>query len=407
MMHFWSLQSLIKQGLSEAMSNSSDVLVVGAGLAGLSAAIKLQEAGRNVWVIESSDRPGGRVTSDIIDGFICDRGFQLINSKYPALQALNVIQEIDFIKAPRVIEVALGNQRRALGDPRVAPWTALDKATGTIPEKLSLLRFLAASPKDNQSVEDVLSSSGSVYVRALRPFLQGVFLTDPKNVDARYGQSIVKSFVTGSPGIPRKGVAELSKALATRVDSISYGVQADSIEGKVVRTSVGDFKATTIIVATDATTATQLLGLNEVARMAGCITWYHAVATNPSGSGRLVVDGQNRGPIINSIVISDISSDYAPVGQHLVSTTTDLGATESDVRRHLAIMWGISTHDWQLIAKYEIPAALPIQSIGRALTQPVKVSEGLYVVGDHRAVPSQQGALFSGNLAAELILNQG
>jgi hypothetical protein len=407
MMHFWSLQSLIKQGLSEAMSNSSDVLVVGAGLAGLSAAIKLQEAGRNVWVIESSDRPGGRVTSDIIDGFICDRGFQLINSKYPALQALNVIQEIDFIKAPRVIEVALGNQRRALGDPRVAPWTALDKATGTIPEKLSLLRFLAASPKENQSVEDVLSSSGSVYVRALRPFLQGVFLTDPKNVDARYGQSIVKSFVTGSPGIPRKGVAELSKALAARVDSISYGVQADSIEGKVVRTSAGDFKATTIIVATDATTATQLLGLNEVARMAGCITWYHAVATNPSGSGRLVVDGQNRGPIINSIVISDISSDYAPVGQHLVSTTTDLGATESDVRRHLAIMWGISTHDWQLIAKYEIPAALPIQSIGRALTQPVKVSEGLYVVGDHRAVPSQQGALFSGNLAAELILNQG
>jgi thioredoxin reductase len=407
MMHFWSLQSLIKQGLSEAMSNSSDVLVVGAGLAGLSAAIKLQEAGRNVWVIESSDRPGGRVTSDIIDGFICDRGFQLINSKYPALQALNVIQEIDFIKAPRVIEVALGNQRRALGDPRVAPWTALDKATGTIPEKLSLLRFLAASPKENQSVEDVLNSSGSVYVRALRPFLQGVFLTDPKNVDARYGQSIVKSFVTGSPGIPRKGVAELSKALAARVDSITYGVQADSIEGKVVRTSAGDFKATTIIVATDATTATQLLGLNEVARMAGCITWYHAVATNPSGSGRLVVDGQNRGPIINSIVISDISSDYAPVGQHLVSTTTDLGATESDVRRHLAIMWGISTHDWQLIAKYEIPAALPIQSIGRALTQPVKVSEGLYVVGDHRAVPSQQGALFTGNLAAELILNQG
>ncbi len=406
MMHFWSLQSLIKQGFSEAMSNSSDVLVIGAGLAGLSAAIKLQEAGRDVRIIESSDRPGGRVTSDIIDGFICDRGFQLINSKYPALQALNVIQEIDFIKAPRVIEVALGNQRRALGDPRVAPWTALDKATGSIPEKLSLLRFLAASPKENQSVEDVLNSSGSVYVRALRPFLQGVFLTDPKNVDARYGQSIVKSFVTGSPGIPRKGVAELSKALAARVDSITYGVQADSIEGNVVRTSAGDFKAATIIVATDATTATQLLGLNEVPRMAGCITWYHAVATNPSGSGRLIVDGQNRGPIINSLVISDISTDYAPVGQHLVSTTTDLGATESDVRRHLAIVWGISTHDWQLIAKYEIPAALPIQSIGRALTQQVKVSEGLYVVGDHRAVPSQQGALFSGNLAAELILNQ-
>jgi len=388
------------------MSNSSDVLIIGAGLAGMSAAISLQEAGRDVQIIESSDRPGGRVTSDIIDGFICDRGFQLINSKYPALQSLDVIKEIDFIRAPRVIEVSLGNDRRALGDPRVAPWTALDKATGTIPEKLSLLRFLASTPKENQSVEDVLRSSGSVYARALRPFLQGVFLTDPKNVDARYGQSIIKSFVTGSIGVPRKGVAELSKALATRVRSITYGVQVDSLEEKVVKTSAGDFNATTVIVATDATTATQLLGLAEVPRMAGCITWYHAVTNNPSGNGRLVVDGQNRGPIINSIVMSDISSSYAPLGQHLVSTTTDLGATESDVRRHLAVMWGMSTHDWQLIAKYEIPAALPIQNVGRSLTQTVKVSENVFVVGDHRAVPSQQGALFSGRLAAELILNK-
>ena len=388
------------------MSNSCDVLIIGAGLAGISAAISLQEAGRDVRIVESSDRPGGRVTSDVIDGFICDRGFQLINANYPALQALDVIKEIDFVRAPRVIEVALGNDRRALGDPRVAPWTALDKATGTIPEKLSLLRFLVSTPKENQSVEDVLKGSGSVYVRALRPFLQGVFLTDPKNVDARYGQSIIKSFVTGSIGVPRKGVAELSKALAARVRSITYGVQADSLEGKVVKTSAGDFNAATVIVATDATTATQLLGLPEVPRMAGSITWYHAVFNNPSGSGRLIVDGQNRGPIINSIVISDVSSSYAPLGQHLVSTTTDLGATESDVRRHLSVMWGMSTHDWQLIAKYEIPAALPIQNVGRGLTQTVKVSENLFVVGDHRAVPSQQGALFSGRLAAELILNQ-
>ena len=388
------------------MPNSSDVLIIGAGLAGLSAAITLQEAGRDVRVIDSSDRPGGRVTSDIIDGFICDRGFQLINSQYPALQALDVIKEIDFIPVPRVIEVALGSDRRALGDPRVAPWTALDKATGTIPEKLSLLRFLATNPKENQSVEDVLKPSGSVYTRVLRPFLQGVFLTDPKNVDARYGQSIVKSFISGSPGIPRKGVAELSKALAARVSSITYGVQANSLEGGFTKTSAGDFKAATVIVATDATTATQLLGLSEVPRMAGCITWYHAVSYNPSGNGRLIVDGQNRGPVINSIVMSDISSSYAPGGQHLVSTTTDLGATESDVRRHLAIVWGISTHDWQLIAKYEIPAALPIQNVGRSLTQTVKVSENIFVVGDHRAVPSQQGALFSGRLAAGLILNQ-
>ncbi|MBU3734772.1 MAG: FAD-dependent oxidoreductase [Candidatus Planktophila sp.] len=388
------------------MPSNVEVLVVGAGLAGINAAISLQNAGIDVVVLEASDRPGGRVTSDVINGFTCDRGFQLINSRYPALQELDVIDEIDFLPAPRVIEVGLGNDRRVLGDPRVAPWTALDRATGTIPEKLALVRFLLSRPKKDHSVEDVLKPLGSTYERVLRPFLQGVFLTDPRYVDARYGQSIIKSFVSGSPGIPSQGVAALSNALASRVHKIFYNTQVDNIDGNKVYGSGGDWLAESVVIATDATTATQLLGLNEVPRMAGCITWYHSTDTNPSGSGRLLVDGQNRGPIINSIVISDVSRSYAPADQNLVSTTTDLSATESDVRRHLSILWGVSTHDWQLIAKYEIPAALPIQSVGRELTQSIKVGENLFVVGDHRTVPSQQGALFSGRLAAELILNE-
>ncbi len=103
--------------------------------------------------------------------------------------------------------------------------------------------------------------------------------------------------------------------------------------------------------------------------------------------------------------MSDISSSYAPFGQHLISTTTDLNVTESDVRRHLAILWGTSTHEWQFIAKYEIPAALPIHNVGRELSQTMRISDHHFVAGDHRTVPSQQGALFSGRLAAQLILD--
>ena len=386
-------------------SRSADVLIVGAGLAGLSAAITLQAAGVDVTVIESSDRAGGRVASDVIDGFICDRGFQLINAKYPALQQLDVIKELDFMPAPRVIEVCLGEKRHPIGDPRQAPWTALNKSTGSITEKFALLRFIAGKPKVGQSVAEALGNTGSCYDRVLRPFLQGVFLTDPENVDAVYGHSIIKSFVNGQPGLPSAGVGELPKALAKRVESIIYNTQVESIDQSAVHTNDGTFTAEKILIATDATTATQLLGLTEVPRMAGCITWYHAVSQNPSGNGSLVVDGQRRGPIINTVVMSDISANYAPSGQHLVSTTTELNVTESDVRRHLATMWGTSTHGWQFIAKYEIPAALPIQTVGRALSQAMKISDHHFVAGDHRSVPSQQGALFSGRLAAELILN--
>jgi phytoene dehydrogenase-like protein len=387
------------------VGSNSEVLIVGAGLAGLNAAIQLEAAGADVKIIEGSDRAGGRVASDVIDGFICDRGFQLINSQYPALKELDVIKEIDFIAAPRVIEVAIGDRRHPIGDPRQAPLTALNPATGTIVEKLALLKFTTSTPQSGHSIGQALRVTGSVYERVLRPFLHGVFLTDPDNLDAIYGHSIIKSFVNGQPGVPRKGVGQLASALSTRISSIQYNTRVDRIEGTEVHTSNGTYSAKKILIATDATTATQLLGLSEVPRMAGCITWYHAATENPSGKGRLVVDAEKRGPIINTVVISDVSKDYAPNGQHLVSTTTDLSATESDVRRHLSVLWQTSTHDWQFIAKYEIPAALPIQSVGRALSQSVKISDYLFVAGDHRTVPSQQGALFSGRLAAQLILD--
>ena len=386
-------------------SRSTEVLIIGAGFAGLSAAITLESAGVDVTVIEASDRAGGRIASDVINGFICDRGFQLINAKYPALQELEVIKEIDFIPAPRVIEVAFGDRRHRIGDPRQVPWTALNKATGTIPEKLALLRFIVGKAKAGESIGEALRNTGTCYDRVLRPFLQGVFLTDPDNVDATYGHSIIKSFVNGKPGVPRNGVGELPKALAKRVSNIVYNTRVDRIDLTSVHTNNGTYTADKIVVATDATTATQLLGLTEVPRMAGCITWYHAVSQNPSGNGSLVVDGQRRGPIINTVVMSDISANYAPSGQHLVSTTTELNVTESDVRRHLAVVWGTGTHDWQFIAKYEIPAALPIHSVGRALSQSMKINEHHFVAGDHRTVPSQQGALFSGRLVAQLLLN--
>jgi glycine/D-amino acid oxidase-like deaminating enzyme len=389
------------------MSSKSDVLIVGAGLAGLNAAIQLQDAGRSVTVIEASDRAGGRVASDHIDGYICDRGFQLINSKYPALIALDVIDEIDFIPAPRVIEVSLGTERIALGDPRSAPFSALHRGTGSMSEKVNFARFIFSKIKVEQSLGQALRSAGcgTTYARVLRPFLQGVFLTDPDKVDAHYGQIVIRSFVTGSPGIPKYGVGQLPQALASRVTELELNVRAERIVGNTVQTSAGVFEARDILIATDATTATQLLELGEVSRMQGCVTWYHASDNNPSGTGRLLIDGQNRGSVMNSLVISDISSSYAPTGMNLISSTTELGTTDSEVRRHLSTMWGIETRDWQLIAKYEIPSALPLHHVGKGLTQPTKISDHLYVAGDHRTVPSQQGALFSGSLAAQLILN--
>jgi len=387
------------------MAKNADVVVIGAGLAGLSATLELQSQGVDVVLLEASDRTGGRVASDYIDGFICDRGFQLINSRYPSLIELDVLDEIDFVLAPRVIEVSLGTSRHIAGDPRKAPLSTLDKATGTIPEKFALLRFLLPSAPRAQTIGGALSRFGTLYEHVLRPFLTGVFLCDPELVDFDYGVLIIKSFVNGAPGVPRSGVGRLPEALAKRVQNLELHTRVERIIGQQIETTSGVMNAKKIVVATDPTTAAQLLDFSAAVSMAGCITWYHATASNPSGTGRLIIDGQNRGPIINSVVMSDISIDYSDSSMSLVSSTSGLGVTESDARRHLSLIWGCDTREWQLVSKYEIASALPIHLPGKAFSQPMKISENIFVAGDHRSVPSQQGALFSGKLVAQLVLN--
>ena len=385
---------------------SKPVVVIGAGLAGMNAAIQLQNAGREVVVLEAADRAGGRVQSDLIDGFTCDRGFQLINAKYPELAALNILSELDFRFADRALNIAIEDRSHRLGDPRQYPFSAFDSATGSIFEKFALIRALARKPKPELSIEEYLVASGlgRTFERVLQPFLRGVYLTDLTKIEAPAGLEIIKTFVSGKPGLPSRGVGALSVVMARRVSDLRLGVTVNSIKSGVVTTSVGEIPASEIIVATDSTTAAQLLELGSVPKLAGCTTWYHSTPTAPVTHGQLIVDGQNRGAVINTLVISNFIAEYAPARKNLISTTTDTGITESEVRRHLATLYACDNRDWELIAKYEIPAALPIGAKG--MTQPIQsfVREGIYLAGDGQVSPSQNGALKSGRLAAMAVL---
>ena len=373
------------------------VAIIGAGLAGLSAAITLQDAGCDVEIFESSDRVGGRVATDVIDGYRLDRGFQLINARYPELLRLNVISELDFTYASRSIDISLDEHIVSLGDPRTNPFSAFNSATGSIFTKLNFMSYLFSSSVSGKSVEDELNRFGTLYRRVLKPFLSGVFLTSPANVDAVTGKEIVRSFISGKPGLPALGAGELAHALARRVKTIHLNSRIDSL---------AQVQADAVIVTTDLTTAAQLLDIPNVPKLATSTTWYHEVPFEMTQSNRLLLDGQARGPVINSIAISNMVPTYAPLGKTLLSSTTIEFASESEVRRHLATLWGTSTSDWSLIAKYEIPKSLPIFGLGAQGVHSAKLADNLFVAGDYRTAPSQNGALLSGRLAAqELLLN--
>jgi hypothetical protein len=244
------------------------------------------------------------------------------------------------------------------------------------------------------SVENELQKLGDLYQRVLRPFLMGVFLTSPAHVNAVNGKEIIRSFISGKPGIPAQGVGALAAALAKRITNIELGRNINSLNEL----------AGPVIVATDVTTAAQLLDMTSVPKLAASTTWYHEVPKELTSSKCLIIDGQKRGPVVNSIAISNLAPTYAPAGKALLSSTTVDFASESEVRRHLALIWGTQSSEWSLIAKYEIPKSLPIFAPGAQGVTSAKVATNIYVAGDYRSAPSQNGALLSGRLAAEELL---
>jgi protoporphyrinogen oxidase len=384
-------------------------VVIGAGLAGLSAALTLQEAGVEVSVLDSSDRPGGRVASDRIDGFILDRGFQLINLNYPEIKRWGISEDLDFKIAPRSVRVSAGSSHTILGDPRSSPFSALSGASGSLKSKANFLRYLLSKAQPNESVEEHLLRSGTedLYRKVLKPFLQGVFLADPSRVSAVVGREVIATFISGRSGVPANGVAALPQVLAKRITDLRLNTRVEEIRGSVISTSDGEISAAKIILATDLTTAGQLLGANQVTPLLSSTTWYHTTENAPSDSATLVIDSENRGPVVNSLVISNLSQNYAPSGQSLISSTTIAHVSESEVRRHLALMWGSNTADWRFLAKYEINSALPLFAPDAESVKSARVGENIYCAGDYLSGPSQNGAMLSGRLAAqELLLDE-
>jgi hypothetical protein len=383
------------------------VIVVGAGLAGLSAAQSLIEAGVDVRVLEASTTVGGRVQTDEINGYRFDRGFQLINARYPEVEALHIIDKLDFCFAPRAVDIALDGSVVRLGDPRKYFLSALRSQSGSIREKISFLRYLLSHSTHGSNVESELMAAGcnNLYTRVLKPFLTGVFLAQPSRVDSVSGREIIKSFISGAPGLPARGAGELSQVLAREIGVVETGVQVNAITGLELITSKGVIAARAIIVATDQITAAQLLEIEDVGESVSCTTWFHSTPDNVECDSTLRVDGLARGAIINSIAISKLLPLSAPVGQTLFSSTSLGHASESEVRRHLSLMWGVDTAGWELVAKYDIKNSLPLFAPGRSHAQSLQVRPGVWRAGDYLSAASQNGALASGRLAALELIN--
>lgn len=410
------------------MTNETDVIVIGAGLAGLSAALHLRAYGIETTVLEAGDAVGGRLRSDHVDGYTFDRGFAVHNPAYPEAIALLDHDLLDLRSFEPGVAYRTDAQVSYLAHPR-GGWRGLRSTLGTARHHARTaaafaayaVACAAASPESLQrrprmSGRAALRQAGvdNAGMRALvLPFLQGVLLESQLETSRRVLDEILASFVKGTPAIPAAGMQAIAEQLASRLPSdclhLSQRVAAlDPHDNKVtVHTDGAQFTARKVIVAVSREALASLLPDVRTGRSRAVTTWYHRA--NHSGAeildGRpwVLTDQLRRTPIANSVVLTNAAPSYAPAGETLVSTSVigihrEIAADA--MRKHLSYLYGVDASSWDELARYEIEHALPdfTSTTPEVFTQPRR---NVWLAGDYCDSPSINGALRSGRTAAE------
>jgi phytoene dehydrogenase-like protein len=400
-----------------------DVVIVGGGLAGLAAAWRLDRAGVDWLLLEGGDRLGGRVATDLVDGYRLDRGFQVLNTAYPRVPALVDLDALDLRYFTAGVLVRRGGALHRLENPLRGPLNApgaLVSGIGSLADRLRFAalaaryatlpaaRLLAAPEMTTQEALRRAGLSHRIIEEVLRPFLSGVFADRALDTSSHVLAMVLRSFARGRIGVPAAGMAGLPQAVAAPLpaDRIVLGAPVSSVSPGVVRADAGEIRCRSVIVATDPVAAATLLPSVPMPAMRALTTWYFSAPLPPIAEPVLLVDGDRREIIANTVVLSNAAPEYAPAGRALIAASV-VGASpdEAVIRAELGRLYGVPTAGWDVLSTVELPHALPAAGAPQGrLRKPVDLGDGLFVAGDHRDSPSIQGALASGWRTAGAVL---
>ncbi|WP_093801186.1 NAD(P)/FAD-dependent oxidoreductase [Streptomyces sp. Wb2n-11] len=412
-------------------AHHADVVIVGAGVAGLSAAHRLTGAGVTVGVLEAAPRAGGRMATEEVDGFRLDRIGQVLSTAYPELLRTPGLEGLALRTfSPGVLVHSEGRHYRAGGAgsargalsaaralasaPRPPFGGALDQARlGAALGRFAAtpVRRLAARPE--QTAAEALSGRGlppRTVDGLLRPLLSAL-LSDPDlTTSSRCADLALRGFARGRLCVPEGGASALPELLAATLPpgTVRTGVRVTAASTTSVTTEEhGTFGCRSLLLATGARAAAGLLPGLRVPPFHPVTVLHHAAPTTPLADPSLLLDADRSGPVSHTAVLSEVDPSRAPRGRALISSTV-LGTPPPDadrvVRAHLARLYGVPTDDWELLAVHHDKEAVPAMPAPHDLRRPVRLLSGLYVCGDHRETSTVQGALHSGRRAAQEIL---
>lgn len=409
------------------MKKATDVLIIGAGLAGLTAAKVLKSAGVGVKILEASDGIGGRVRTDHIDDFLLDRGFQVLLTAYPEARNLLDYERLD-LKVFDPGALILGpSGKYEIGDPLRRPFSlfkTLLSPAGTLGDKLRMLRLkLKISGKSIDEIFAAPETSTLTYLeqqgfseqiisRFFKPFMTGIFLETELATSSRMFEFVFKMFSEGDAAIPAKGMGMIPAQLAEGLsdDELILNEKVLGIEQDHVTTISGrKYFSSLVLIATNELDLPQPFQ-KPVKAWHEVVSIYFTAKKPPFIKPLIALNSAKPGLVNNIAVMNVLSKDYSKNGDALISVSviTDVSRLSDDQLQEKVIMemmeWYPDAANWQHLKTYHIKYALPADRHVSNEPHTVKMHKTCYICGDHLANGSINAAMKSGRLAAEEII---
>lgn len=432
-------------------SRVHDAIVVGAGLAGLTAAKSLIDAGLDVVVLEADERPGGRLKTDRVGGFLLDHGFQVYLTGYQKAKEVLDLGGLKLKSFHPGAMVRIGNAWHTVKDPIRSPWNRmLFDAIRTLQAPVATWNDLWTLQRYRQSlmrlpVEEVLKSRGKstlerlrevgfserIIDRFFRPFLGGIFLDSSLNIDSARMEYVFREMGLSTAALPAGGIQAIPEQICS---SWKPGVlRLNSTVGEITDTGVKlsdgtQVKGIQVIIATEASGAKRLLGdrlpIPEKLAWNATTCLYFAIdrSSAPTREPILWLNGNLADPLREGQVESDffainhvafpslVQASYAPRGQVLASVNInrtipiDADALVAKVRSELEHWFGWTVTSWRHLRTYVVPYAFinPSEPLWtRELRGDMPGNGRIVTCGDYMQTSSIEGAIQSGLLAAK------
>lgn len=406
-----------------------DVIIVGGGLSGLCCGLELSLKGISFIILESSDDVGGRVRTDLVDGYQLDRGLQVLLTAYPEAKRILDYGQLNLKPFYPGAMIHSGGRFHLVADPFRHPIDAASGAfspVGSLSDKLRIARLRSSVcsgtledlfKRPEMTTREKLSKLGfgsKIIQTFFKPFLTGVYFDPDLEVSSRMFEFGFRMFFSGDTSLPEKGMGAIPKQIASRLPagSIRLNSRVLSIENeKVILESSESLNCKAVVVATHEPETARLANGPQPRGFRSSTCLHYAADTPPIQEPILVMNGATKGIVNNLIVPTNVHPSYAPKGKALITVNvtgnpeSDDDRLESSVRGGLREFFGPMVREWKALKIDRIKYSLPLQT-APTTTKPwesIEVRPGLFCCGEYLSVDSMQWAMASGRNAGESV----